>query len=148
MSEPLTATQAKPSLNGTVNKINRRGRAKFQFDDADEPFEVDVLAVYDAWCDVDMILRERDETENTWVLPHNKSDEYGKNRLEFVQALVNDAYAKMNLPIPNLDRAQAEGFIAAILEVAKTLRNFTSQKKETPSSPPENSGTERINFSQ
>jgi hypothetical protein len=137
-----TETKSPPSMNGRL-VISRRGMAKVYFSDDDKDFiEVDVLRVYDDWCVVDAELRD-DKDE----VPPAKYGEYGKNQHDFVQAVVNDEYAKVGKPIPTLTRAEAEQFVRLIREEAVKLRNFTSPKTETPSSPPENSATEE-RFSQ
>lgn len=142
-----TLEATKPSLNGVL-RLRKRGRVKFQLDDNDPVFELDVIEVYDQWVEVDWQLRETvDGVEG--LLPSSKQNEYGQNRLNFVQAIINDAYAAMEgaRTAPTLSRAEAEEFVELIREEAKKLRNFTEPKKESPSSSPENSG-ERINFSQ
>lgn len=142
----MNDTLTKQSMNGVL-KIGKRGRAKFQFDEADEPFEVDIMAVYDQWCDIDMELRELNE-DKKWILPPKKMNEYGQLRLNFVQAVVNDAYTAMQKAVPTIDRAQAEGFIDLIVQEAARLRNFTLQKSDDHSSSPEPMEGTRINFSQ
>ncbi len=146
MSDLLTKTT--PSTNGVV-KIARRGRAKFQFGDDDQPFEVDVLAVYDQWYVVNWQLRDIDE-KGDGVVPNDKQDEFGQNRLNFAQAVVNSAYESQQLgAAPVLCRAEAEAFIDEISKKAAELRNFTVSKKDTPSSQPDSTGeSARINFSQ
>lgn len=137
----MTVTEPHTSMNGVI-KIQRRGIVKIEFDAADGPIGLDVIAVYDQWSEIDWQLRDKDG-----VLPNDKADEYGQNRLNFVQAVVNDGYAAIGKAAPLLTRAEAFAFIEAIREEAKKLLNFTSPKKETPSSPQENTDA-RINFSQ
>jgi hypothetical protein len=139
LKEPHTST------NGVV-RINKRGLAKFQFgEDEGEPvLTLDVIAIYDAWHSVIWELRDKDG-----VLPNDKQNDYGQNRLNFVQSIVNDAYKKAdaNAPVPTITRAEAEMFIAEITKKAEELRAFFYPPKETPSSLPGSSATE-IRFSQ
>ena len=136
-------TQAKPSVNGSV-KIMRRGRVKFQIGEGEPEITLDVIEIYDQWFEIDWALRDAEG-----VLPVAKANEHGQNRLNFVQALVNDAYARQHkdAPVPTLCRAEAEQFIMEVKRQAEELRNFFAPKKEPPSSVPENS-EERVNFSQ
>ena len=144
----MNATEVKPSLNGVI-KLSRRGLVKFQFEDDQPVFAVDVLAVYDAWHEVNWQLRILDE-QGMGIVPNDKQDEFGQNRLNFVQATVNDAYARLEMPVaaPQLTRAEAEAFIEEITKKAAELRNFTYGKKDTPSLPQESTDNQRINFSQ
>ena len=137
----MTATLelTKPSVNGVI-KLNRRGLAKFQFGDDEPIFEVDVIAVYDSWYEIEWQLRDADG-----VLPVAKWNEHGQNRLNFVQAVVNDAYGPTGKGAPTLTRGEAESFIAAITEEAAKLRNFTKPKTEEKPSSPEST---EIRFSQ
>jgi hypothetical protein len=137
----MNATETKPSMNGVV-KISRRGRIKIEFDEADGPFEVDVIEVYDQWHEIDWQLR--DEKGN---LSHDKQNEWGENRRRFVQSIVNDGYKKLDKNAPEISRAEAEAFIFEIITKAAELRSFFSPKKEETSSSLPSSET-RINFSQ
>ena len=129
-----------PSKNGVI-KIGKKGRLKFQFDEAFEPFEVDAVAVFDAWFEVDWALREADGS-----LPNNKLNEHGQNRLAFVQGIINDAYAAMGVTSPPvISRGEAEAFIVEILKEVQALRDFFSPKKDEPGSSP---GTTEVRFSQ
>lgn len=142
-----TFTKLSPSANGVI-KITRRGVAKFQFGDDDAPFSIDILAVYDQWYVVNWQLRVIDE-KGDGVVPTDKQDEFGQNRLDFVQGLVNSAYESQGLGnAPVLCRAEAEAFIEEVGKQAMELRNFTFGKKEPPSSPQESTDQARINFSQ
>jgi hypothetical protein len=145
MSDLLTKTV--PSANGVV-RISRRGIAKFQFGDDDAPFEVDVIAVYDAWQTIMWSHLELND-KGEGILPNSKIEEYGQVRLDFVQSVVNTAYQRLGGSPPDLSRAEAEAFLNEIAAQKEVLRNFTGSKKETPSSAPESTGdSERINFSQ
>ena len=139
----MNAVDAKPSANGTI-KLGRRGWAKIQLDDDSPVFNVDVIAVYDLWYEIDWALRDKEG-----VLPNDKQNEHGQNRLNFVQQIFAEAYAKIghDSEVPQLSRADAENFIAKIREEAAKLRDFFSPKKDTPSSSPESTQTE-IRFSQ
>lgn len=142
VSEPHTST------NGII-RIPKRGRAKFQFgdDDASEPvIDVDVIEVYDAWSEIEWVLRDKEG-----VLPNDKINEHGQNRLNFVQAVVNDAYAKVasKPAVPTISRAEAEAFIVEVSRKAKELRDFFLLKKDDPSSAPASTAPEtEIRFSQ
>ena len=132
-----------------VIRIARRGKVKIEFDAEDGPVEFDVVEVFDQWYEIDWTLRDKDG-----ILPKDKVDEHGKNRQNFVQALLNDAYTaaktktgKPERGAPELTRAEAQAFILAIQEEAARLRDFFSPKKEETSSSPESTGTQ-INFSQ
>lgn len=138
----MNAIETKPSMNGTV-KIARRGIAKFEFVEG-ETFAVDVIAIYDEWYEIDWLFRDE-----KGVLPRDKYNEHGQNRLNFVQGVVNDAYATLDgRQPPMLTRAEAEAFIVEIGRLAGELRNFFSPKKDESSSLPESSEGTRINFSQ
>lgn len=141
----MTDTQTKPSMNGVIRlNLPHRGRKKFSFsDDENDFFEVDVVAVYDAWYEVEWQLRDAEGR-----LPNDKWDEHGQNRLNFVQAVVNDAYARQQKEAPTLSRGEAEAFIMAIQKEASVLRNFFSPKSEERSSPPADSLESADRFSQ
>ncbi len=150
----MQATETKPSTNGVV-RLRRRGRVKFQFEDDDATrFEIDVIEVYDQWHEIDWAHREQrndaDGKESGWFIPNAKWNEYCQDRLNFVQAIVNDAYAKLNppQPAPVLCRAEAEEFIHQITEEANKLRDFTGPKNQDPSSSSPDKPEMRINFSQ
>ena len=140
VKEPHTST------NGVI-RIAKRGLAKFQFGDEDstEPvLTLDVISVYDQWAEMEWLLRDKDG-----VLPNDKINEHGQNRLDFVQGIVNDAYGKIaeKPPVPTITRAEAEAFIVEVSRKAKELRDFFVPKKDEPSSVPINTETE-IRFSQ
>lgn len=140
-----TETKNAPSMNGVL-KVHKRGRAKFQFGDDEPVIELDVIEVYDQWVEVLWALRDAEGK-----LPNDKVNEYGKNRQDFVQAVVNTAYGLIaeKPPIPNVSRAEAEQFIKLVEEAAEELRNFTSPKKDAPSSAPASTApAEEIRFSQ
>ena len=142
----MSIAEAKHAESNGVLKINlpKRGRVKFQFNDDDVPFEIDVIEVYDQWFEVDWKHRDKEG-----VLPKDKWNEHGKDRQEFVQAIVNDAYAKIpDAATPNLSRAEAEAFVTAIITEARKLRDFFLPKDEMTSSSPESSPAQRLNFSQ
>ncbi len=137
----MQATEVKPSTNG-VFKIARRGRIKIEFEGSDGPFEIDVIEVYDQWVEMDWLLRDKEGE-----LPMAKWNEHGQNRLNFVQAVVNDAYAKIGKAPPTLTRHEAQAFIVHIQQEVATLRDFLSPKKEETSSSLANTGQE-TRFSQ
>lgn len=138
----MSVVEAKPSTNGVV-RIARKGIVKFAFGEEGDEFSVDVRVIYDAWTEIDWQLRnEKGE------LPTDKRVEHGQNRIRFVQAVVNDAYAANGLAaIPEVSGSEAIAFIDRVVEEVEKIHNFFSPKKDEPSSLPA-SPEMRINFSQ
>lgn len=131
----IDALKVQPSANGVI-RISRRGKAKFQFDDAHEPFEVDVIEVSDQWYEIDFSFREK-TADDKWILPAGKWNEHGQAQVNFVQGTVAAAYEKIGKPGPtDLTRGEAEAFLQLIAAEVAKLRDFLLPKKETPSSPP------------
>lgn len=139
----MSVAEAKQNLNGVI-RIARKGIVKFAFGDDGDEFPVDVRIVYDAWREVDWQLRnEKGE------LPNDKWVEHGQNRIRFVQAIVNDAYAVIGVAeIPQVSGTEAVAFIDRVYEEVEKAHNFFSPKKDEPSSLPANQPEVRINFSQ
>ncbi len=133
--------------NGVL-KLSRRGRSKFQFDDSDQLFSIDIIEVYDQWIEVDWQLRDTTPGPTEGFLPPSKQDEYGKNRQGFVQIILDAAYAKAGGKAPAISRAEAEEFIDVVRMEAARLRNFTLPGKEEPSSSPASSAAQPEIFSQ
>jgi hypothetical protein len=141
-----TAEKAHAESNGVL-RVGRRGRGlkKFAFSDDGPGVEIDVIEVYDEWCDVDEDMR--DDASKIKI----SMNEYGRKRQEFVQGLVSNAYAKTGQEkvVPVITRAEAEDFIRMIFTEVKVLRNFTSEKTANDSSSPGSSGPEtELRFSQ
>ena len=137
---------ATASLNGVI-KITRRSLYKFQFGDSGEIITLDIIEIADQWHEINFALRILEG--DSWILPPAKVNEFGVNRLNFVQSLVNDAYALQHPSVqaPSLSRIEAEEFIRQVQKGADELRNFTLPKKEETSSALES--TDRgVNFSQ
>ena len=135
MSDVLTKTQ--PSQNGVV-RITKRGVVKFAFGETGKEFEVDVVQVYDEF--VEMEWGFCDENNK---IPKEKHPEYRKARVDFTQAIVNDAYGNETAPI--ITRGESDEFISRILEEVAKLRPFSKESSEEKQSSP--SSTE-IRFSQ
>lgn len=137
-----------PSVNGVL-KLTKRSIAEFQFGDGEPVVQLDVIAVTDQWHEVNFALRVLEN--DMWVLPADKVNEFGVNRLNFVQAIVNDAYSVQHpdAPKPVLSRIEAEEFIALVQKEAASLRNFSYLSAAETSSVPESTEEARgINFSQ
>lgn len=122
--------------------VRDKSKAKFQFDDKHEPFEIDLIEVHDAWTDVNWALRN-----DEGMLGKGKVAEYGKMMQDFVQGIVKAAYEKMEKDIPAISRAEAEAFIKLLGRKVEELRGFFSNESEKPSSLPTSSKTEE-GFSQ
>lgn len=136
------------SLNGVI-KIAKRSRRKFQFgDDEAVTVTVDIIEVVDQWHEVNFALRVLEG--DMWTLPTSKVNEFAVNRLNFVQAIVNDAYAAEHagVTVPQLTRIEAEEFIRVVQLEAEQLRNFTLPKSAETSSAPESTADRGVNFSQ
>lgn len=131
------------SMNGVI-KIAKRSMRKFQFGDDQPVVEFDVIAVYDQWHQVNFALRVKQDDD--WIVPADKVDEFGLNRLNFVQALLNDAYPE-GIVAPTLTRSEAEEFIKQVQNEAAELRNFIYPKSDETSSAPESTEQE-TRFSQ
>lgn len=123
-----------------TRKITKRSVVQFQFGDDQPEFPLDVIEVVDRWYEVNFRLRVQEG--DMWVLPTGKVNEFAVDRLNFVQELVNEAYAKLGRPAPTISRIEAEEFIEAAREEAEKLRNFTSTKSVATSSAPESSAVE------
>lgn len=137
-----------PSVNGVI-KIAKRSLMKFQFGEDEPAIVLDVIEISDMWHEINFALRVLQD--EMWVLPSNKVNEFAINRLNFVQGVVNDAYASQHGDrlAPTLTRIEAEEFIRLVQEATDELRNFTSRKGDETSSAPENTEAGRgINFSQ
>lgn len=125
-------------------KITKRSLVTCQFGD-DSVITLDIIEVSDQWHEINFALRVQEG--DSWVLPANKVNEFAVNRLNFVQSIASDAYAKLGKQAPILSRMEAEEFIHLVQEEAKKLRNFISEKKDETSSVPENTAQEVV-FSQ
>lgn len=125
--------------NGVI-RLPRKGRAKFEFDGSEGTIEVDVIDVHDAWYEVDWSFRDAEGK-----LPNDKVTEHGQAKLNFVQAVINDAYAAIGKEPPQLSRGEAMMFLAAISKEAEALRNFFSPSTSKSSSSPDST---EIVFSQ
>jgi len=125
------------SMNGVL-KVTRRSVAKFQFGDEEPAISLDVIEVSDMWHEINFSLRVLEN--DMWILPANKTNEFAVNRLNFVQSLVNDAYAVQHpeKPVPTLSRMEAEEFIRLVQKETESLRNFSSKTEGETSSVPEN----------
>lgn len=135
----------KTELNGVL-KVTRRSVRKFQFEDEGPVVELDVIAVSDAWHSLSASHRILDGDK--LVIKMDKFEEYAQARLNFVQAVVNDAYPP-EVKAPTLDRASAEEFLKLCTEATDELRNFIFGNDDETSSPPTSTeGEARINFSQ
>lgn len=132
------------SANGVL-KITKRSLRKFQFSEEETIIPLDVIEIADQWHEVNFALRTLEG--DMWVLPASKVNEYAVNRLNFVQAIVNEAYAKLEKQPPVLSRIEAEEFIQLINKEVEELRNFTSSKDVKTSFVPENTDREVV-FSQ
>ena len=137
---------AKPSINGVrLIGLPKKGMLKIQFNEGDEPFEIDVIQVYDAYNEIDFLLRDAEG-----VLQAKDFNKYSKNRHDFVQTLVDVAYEAMGKKdkAPKISRGEAEAFIAMLREEAKAIRDFFSPKKDEHSSSLPNTEETEIRFSQ
>lgn len=132
-----------------VIKVTKRSIGKFQFGDSEPVIVLDVIEVADSWHDVNFALREL--KDDMWVLPAGKTNEHAVNRMNLVQAYINDAYAKQcpDKQPPTISRAEAEEFIRLVQKEAEELRNFIYPKDVETSSVPESSAPPTgTNFSQ
>jgi len=127
-----------------IIKITRRSISEFQFGDDQPIVKLDVIEISDQWHEINFAMRVHEN--DMWVVPVNKINEHGQNRLNFVQGLVNDAYEMLGVQVPTLTRAEAEEFIKCVGEETDKLRNFIFAKSVKSSSVPES--TEEGNFSQ
>ncbi len=127
-----------------VIKIAKRSVRQFQFGEDSEPIiEVDVIEVADQWHEINFQLRVAEGDD--WVVPPDKVNEFGVNRLNFVQAIVNAAYGDKTAP--TLTRFEAEEFIREVVKETVSLRNFSLPKTAETSSAPESTAKEET-FSQ
>ena len=114
----MTAT----AQDNGVLRISRKGRCKFAFGD-DLPFEVDVVAVFDEWVQIDSSFRNE-----AGELPPDKVCAYGGSKLSFVQSIVNAAYQTQGTNGPSLSHAEAAEFLAMVQTKIEELRPFFAPK--------------------
>lgn len=111
----------------SVIRVGRKGLKKFAFGEDGEPFEVDVVVVFQEWI-------EKDEE-------HRDDDGKIKSMHEYHQAAVD--FAQQLSGSTDLTRAEALEFIARLKDAYKELADFFQPKKREK---PELQSTSELTF--
>ena len=117
IGEPTIAEQ-----NGVI-RITRKGRVKFAFGEDGEPFDVDVMGVWNEWVQVSRSIEGIDGK-----IPNDKIVAFDETKRAFVQAKVQDAYKGRQEPIPVLSHIEAVEFLNLIWNEVERLRPFFEPK--------------------
>jgi hypothetical protein len=113
------------SANNGVIRIGRKGIVKFAFGDDGEPFEVDVVVMFNRWVAVDDSFRQKDEETDRRIIPLERVP-------EFHQALVNLVHDICGVEVTV---AEAMDFGARLREQYDELADFFVPKfKDEPES--------------
>jgi hypothetical protein len=130
------------SSNGVI-RVGRKGRVKFAFGEEGEPFEIDVVAAFQEWLEIDESFREQ-EGDDAGVIPTGKMTEYYQAALDFATKCAGEAGEAGGKPT---SQAEALDFIARLREQWDELADFFQPKKREKVASPGTSGPE-LRFSE
>lgn len=116
-------------------KIPKRGVIEVEFEGA-EKFSVDLVEAYDRWAELEWVYRDKEG-----VLPRDHINAHGKNKVEFVQSVIDSHVSDPTKRIV-VSRAEAEFFIEEMRKEVEKLRDFFLPKTVENSSSPASTATE------
>lgn len=129
------------STNNGVIRVGRKGIKKFAFGEEGEPFEVDVVVVFQEWVGIDEQFRERteDDTIATKDIP-----EYHRAAVEFVEGLANTIPQAMGRTenLTKVTTAEALDFLARLREEYDELADFFRPRSRKKQDSPDTSEVE------
>lgn len=103
------------SSNNGVIRIGRKGIKKFAFGEDGEPFEVDVVVVFQEWINIDAKFRQEDENG---TIPRENMADYHTAAVEYVKRVSGS----------EVTTAEALDFIARLREQYEELIVFFQPK--------------------
>jgi hypothetical protein len=123
------------SASNGVIKIARKGKKKFAFGEDGEPFEVDVVAAWQDWLNVDEPLRGEDDKIADW-------DAYHQAAVDFAYRTSGGTLDANGVQVPpcTITIAEALDFIARLREVYDDLAVFFRPRSREERASPGTSG--------
>lgn len=133
------------SSNGKgVIRITRKGRRSFAFGEegtpGSEPFEVDILTVFQEWLNrVDDFRQEEEDEEGNHPIPQENVSAYHQAAVDFVEALRGgDKSHPEYVPVSKIEALE---FVAQVREAYDDLVGFTqARSREERASPATSEG--------
>lgn len=124
----MTPTYARTAANGRVIKIDRRGMVKFALGDGD-PVELDAVAVYDQWWEIDRNFRDE-----SGEVPKEHLAERSMAMWRFVSGIFNPPEGG-----PKLTMTEVLSFMKLLAQEVDRLRGFFDDSTSEEASSPESS---------
>lgn len=120
------------SADNGVIRVGRKGKKKFAFGEDGDPFEVDVVATFQRWIEIDESFREATEDQS---IPTGEMSAYHQAAVNFVSKLAGMEPTEITI-------AEALDFIARLSEQYNELTAFFRPKSRDVPASPDTSGAE------
>lgn len=113
-----------------ILKVGRMGRRWFSFGD-DEPFELDVVVVYNQWTDIDAALRD-----DKGQMSRESMTQLNRAAFDFVRQIAGYPRQRPDGAPSDLTLAEALAFLKMLTdEMEKLTSFFVPESRKGPSSP-------------